>query len=140
MSTRADNYTQTQKIPDLFADFLNDLTPHPITKDLVRARNDQAIKQAVKNVVLTSLGERLYQPTIGSEVYTALFEPNDAIMEENLKFNIRNAIRFHEPRVEVINVEVFSFSEENRVSINIYFAIINSQTVQNINLILRRVR
>ena len=140
MSTRADNFTQTKKIPDLFSDFLDDLTPHPITKDIVRTRNDQSIKQAIKNIVLTNLGERLFQPTIGSEIGGALFEPNDIILEENLKFTIRSAIAFHEPRAQVLNVEVFSFSEENRVAINIYFSIINSTVVETVNLILRRVR
>lgn len=140
MSTRADNYTQTQKLPDLFSDLMNDLTPHPITKDLVRLKNDRSIRQAVKNIVLTGLGERMYQPTIGSEIAKALFEPNDIIMEENLRFHIQNAIRFHEPRVNVLNVEVFTFNEEDRVAINIVFSIINSPTVQNLNLLLRRVR
>jgi phage baseplate assembly protein W len=140
MSTRADNFTQTRKIPDLFSDFLNDLTPHPITKDIVRTKNDSSIKQAIKNIVLTNLGERLFQPTIGSEINGALFEPNDIILEENLKFTIRSAIAFHEPRAQVLNVEVFSFAEENRVAINIYFSIINSTVVETVNLILRRVR
>lgn len=140
MSTRADNFTQTKRIPDLFSDLMNDLTPHPITRDIVRLKNDNSIKQAVKNIVLTSLGERLFQPTIGSEIANALFEPNDIIMEENLKFSIQNAIRFHEPRVNVLKVEVYTFSEEDRVAINIFFSIINSIQVQNVNLILRRVR
>lgn len=140
MSTRADNFTQTKRIPDLFSDLMNDLTPHPITRDLVRLKNDNSIKQAVKNIILTSLGERLFQPTIGSEIANALFEPNDIIMEENLKFSIQNAIRFHEPRVNVLKVEVYTFSEEDRVAINIFFSIINSIQVQNVNLILRRVR
>jgi phage baseplate assembly protein W len=140
MSTRADNFTQTKKIPDLFSDFLDDLTPHPITKDLVRVKNDQAIKQSIKNIIFTRLGERLFQPTIGSEIANALFEPNDIILEENLKFTIRSAIAFHEPRASVISVDIFSYSEEDRIAVNIFFSIINSTTVQNLNLILRRVR
>jgi phage baseplate assembly protein W len=140
MSTRADNFTQTRKIPDLFSDFLNDLTPHPITKDLVRIKNEQSIKQSIKNIVLTNFGERLFQPTIGSNVNSALFEPNDVILQENLKLTIRSAIVFHEPRAQILEVEVFSFPEEDRVSINIYFSIINSTVIQNVNLILRRVR
>jgi len=140
MSTRADNFTQTKKLPDLFSDFLNDLTPHPITKDLGRVKNDQAIKQSMKNIVLTSLGERFFQPTIGSDVYNSLFEPNDIIMEENLRNAVTNALRFHEPRVNVIQVIVSSFPEEDRVALNVIFSIINSIQVQNLNLILRRVR
>ncbi len=138
MSSRADNYTQTA--PDLFSDFLNDLTPHPITKDLARLRNEQSIKQALRNIVLTAYGERFFQPNIGSDVKKYLFEPNDVVLAENVKFAIENAIRFHEPRVNVLGVEVNSFSEEDRLAVNIVFSIINSMTVQNLNLILRRVR
>jgi phage baseplate assembly protein W len=140
MSTRADNFTQTRKIPDLFSDFMDDLTPHPITKDVVRIKNEQSIKQSIKNIVLTNFGERLFQPTIGSNVNSGLFEPNDVILQENLKLTIRSAIAFHEPRAQIIEVEVFSFPEEDRISINIYFSIINSTVIQNVNLILRRVR
>jgi phage baseplate assembly protein W len=140
MSTRADNYTQIKTTPDLFSDFLNDLTPHPFNKDVGRLKNDQSIRQAVKNIVLTSLGERFFQPNIGSSVYRSLFEPNDVIMEENLRNAIDNAIRFHEPRVNIIDIQVYSYPEEDRVAINIVFAIINSIQVQNLNLILRRVR
>jgi len=140
LSTRADNFTQTRLTPDLFSDFLNDLTPHPFTKDVGRVKNDQSIKQALKNIILTNFGERFYQPNIGSDVNNTLFEPNDSILEENLKFGIENAIRFHEPRVNLLDVQVYTFSEENRVSINIVFSIINSVQIQSVNLILRRVR
>lgn len=140
MSTRSDHYTQTRVTPDLFSDFLDDLTPHPINKDLGRVKNDQSIKQALKNIILTNLGERPFQPNIGSDVYASLFEPNDVIMEENLRFAIQNAIRFHEPRVNLLDVQITSFYEEDRVAINIVFSIINSTQVQNVNLFLRRVR
>ncbi len=140
MSTRADNFTQTRKMPDLFSDFMNDLTPHPVTKDLARVKNEQSIKQALKNIILTNYNERFYQPTIGSSVYASLFEPNDVILRENLKAAIENAVRFHEPRVTLISVDIYNYSEEDRVAVNIVFAIINSPQVQNLNLILRRVR
>jgi hypothetical protein len=140
MSTRSDHFTQTKVTPDLFSDFLDDLTPHPISKDLGRVKNEQSIKQALKNIILTNLGERPFQPNIGSDVYASLFEPNDVIMEENLRFAIGNAIRFHEPRVNLIEVRVTSFAEEDRVAINIIFSIINSIQVQSVNLFLRRVR
>jgi hypothetical protein len=140
MSTRADNFTQTRVIPDLFSDFLDDLTPHPITKDLGRVKNEQSIKQALKNIIMTNLGERPFQPNIGSDVNASLFEPNDSIMAENLKFAIQNAIRFHEPRVNLIEVRVNSFYEEDRVAINLIFSIINSIQIQSVNMFLRRVR
>lgn len=140
MSTRADNYTQTQKTPDLFSDFLVDLTPHPITKDLARAKNDAAIKRSVKNLVLTNVTERLFQPTIGGNVKRVLFEPNDIIAASELEYEISNVIANHEPRVSLIQVQAQSNPNGNDLTVSIIFAIINSQTIQTVDLILRRIR
>jgi len=140
MSTRADRYTQLQKIPDLFSDFLNDLTPHPITKDVSRYRNEQSIKQAVKNLVLTNYNERPFQPNIGSSVYRSLFEPNDAFLEEDIIDSVTRTIESNEPRVSLVNVEVLPSPDENTILINILFFIINNTEPQSLDLVLRRVR
>lgn len=140
MSTRADRFTQTEKIPDMFSDFLTDLTPHPITKDLSRVRNDQSIRQSIRNLILTNYGERLFQPSIGSNVSASLFEPNDSFMEDSLEFSIRRTIESNEPRANIINLSVLTSPDENTVSINIVFSIINSMQTQSLDVILRRVR
>lgn len=140
MTTRADRYTQLQKVPDLFADFLTDLTPHPITKDVSRLKNEQAIRQSVKNLVLTNYGERPFQPTIGSNVYRSLFEPNDDFLADSLETSIRQTIVSNEPRVDPLNIRVLSTRDDNYISINIVFFIINSMQPQSIDVILRRVR
>lgn len=140
MTTRADRFTQLQKTPDLFSDFLADLTPHPISKDLVRLRNDVSIKQSVKNLVLTNYGERLFQPNIGSSVNRSMFEPNDFILVDDITSSIRKTIESNEPRVTLLDVNVVSRPDENNIRVNISFAIINTAQVQNLDLILRRVR
>lgn len=140
MTTRADRYTQLQKVPDLFADFLTDLTPHPITKDVSRLKNEQAIRQSVKNLVLTNYGERLFQPTIGSNVYRSLFDPNDQFLANSLETSVRQTITANEPRVNVLDVRVLRTKDDNYISINIVFFIINSMQPQSIDVILRRVR
>jgi phage baseplate assembly protein W len=140
MTTRADRFTQLQKVPDLFADFLDDLTPHPITKDLTRLRNDAAVRQSIKNLVLTNYNERPFQPNIGSNVNRSLFEPNDAFMEDELESSIRRTIEFNEPRASVLRVEATPQSDGFTVSINIVFSIINSMQPQSLDIILRRVR
>lgn len=140
MPTRADRYTQLQKIPDLFSDFLNDLTPHPITKDVTRVRNDEAVRQSIKNLVLTNFGERLFQPAIGSNVSRSLFEPNDGFLANDIEKSILDVIAYNEPRVVVSNVEVISSNQSDKLTINIVFSIINNPVPQNIDIILRRVR
>lgn len=140
MTTRADRFTQLQKVPDLFSDFLDDLTPHPITKDLTRIRNDAAVRQSIKNLVLTNYNERPFQPNIGSNVNRSLFEPNDLFLQDELESSIRRTIEANEPRATVINVEAIPQSDGFTVSINIVFSIINSMQPQSLDIILRRVR
>jgi phage baseplate assembly protein W len=140
MTTRAERFTQLQKTSDLFSDFMMDLTPHPITKDVVRLKNEVAIKQSIRNLVLTNYGERLFQPNIGSAVNRSLFEPNDFLLVDDITSSIRRTIEFNEPRVTLLNVEVLSNRDDNNVRVNIVFAIINSTEVQNLEVIIRRVR
>jgi phage baseplate assembly protein W len=140
MSTRADRFTQIQKIPDLFSDFMTDLTPHPITKDLVRLQNDKSIAQSLRNLVLTNYGERLFQPTIGSNVNRSLFEPADAFLEDEIESSIAKTIAANEPRVEILNVKATVSNDQSSVAVNIVFSIINSMQPQSLDLILRRVR
>ena len=140
MSTRADRFTQIQKLPDLFSDFMTDLTPHPVTGDLVRLQNDRSITQALRNLVLTNYGERPFQPNIGSNVNRSLFEPNDGFLEDGIESSIRRTIESNEPRVNLINVTVLPSPDNNTVSVNLVYSIINSMQPQSLDLILRRVR
>ena len=140
MTTRADRYTQLDKIPDAFADFLVDLTPHPITKDVSRSRNDQAIRQSIRNLVLTNYGERFFQPNIGSSVNRSLFEPDDLFLENDIIESINRTITTNEPRVSLVNVSVVPTDQDNSIRIDIAFYIINSMQLQSVDVILRRVR
>jgi phage baseplate assembly protein W len=140
MSTRADRFTQLQKVPDLFSDFLTDLTPHPITKDVMRVRNDLSVKQSIKNLILTNYTERPFQPTIGCNIYGSLFEPNDRFFFDNIESSIRNTILYNEPRATILDVQVQASQEEHSVRVSIVFALINSVEPQSLDIILRRVR
>lgn len=140
MSTRADKFTQTGKKKDLFSDFLNNFESHPVNKSLVRITNEQSVKQSIRNLVLTSLGERLFQPTIGSNVLRTLFEPNDLITAENIVFHITNTIKYNEPRANIVRVEAIPNDMTDSVAVNIVFSLINNPIPITLNLILKRVR
>ena len=62
------------KVSRNFKDLANSFLRNPVTKDLIVLKDQQAIKQAMKNLVLTSPGEKLFQPDVGSKVYQLLFD------------------------------------------------------------------
>lgn len=139
--SRADKITPQSKQQELFSDFLINFDRHPLSGDLAKVSNAESIKQSIRNLLLTSYGERLFNPVIGSNVYNALFEPLDGFTIEDIKTYITDTIFFHEKRVQTISVNVAaSPSDTNTLTATIEFAIINTGTTETLNLILRRVR
>jgi phage baseplate assembly protein W len=140
MSTRADQYTQLKQTPIQYTDFFDKFFAHPVTGDVATIKNADSIKQSLKNLIYTNYGERFFQPGIGSNVYKSLFEPNDQFVQEDLQYHIRETIEQNEPRVNLIQVYVKSDFDTDQIAVNIVFSIINTSAVQNLNMILQRVR
>ena len=57
-----------------------------------------------------------------------------------LERTIRNTIENFEPRVELISVNAATNIDNNRVNVSIIFTILNTRTVQAVNLSLERTR
>ena len=60
----------------IYADFTKDLAVNPVTGDLARIIDEEAVKESLKNLLLTDRGERLFQPEVGSDIRATLFENN----------------------------------------------------------------
>jgi phage baseplate assembly protein W len=139
MVSRADKFTQTQK-QEYFSDFLNNFDNHPVNTTLARVINENSVKQSIRNLILTNFGERLYQPTIGSDITKALFEPNDVVTAENITFFIKNTIKQNEPRAILLEVNVYPNPDRNLFDVNLVFSLINNNIPITLNVILKRVR
>jgi|TARA_B100001093_G_scaffold520028_1_gene612150 phage baseplate assembly protein W len=121
-----------------FKDLAISLKANPNTKDFSAVRNENAIKQSVRNLVLTQFGERPYQYDIGSRVTGLLFEPFDVFLAEDLRDEIYNTIQRLEPRVEVDAVNVREGIDENSIDIGIRYTIIGQQQSQTVEFLLER--
>ena len=126
------------KVSRSFQDLANSFAKNPVTKDLVVLKNQNAIKQAMKNLVLTSPGEKLFQSEVGSKVYQLLFEPLDAFTVDTLQAEITNTLRIFEPRVEVISVEITALDDYHELRVDVEYRIVGQPLVQTIDFILQR--
>jgi phage baseplate assembly protein W len=99
---------------------------NPDTGDLVRNINDYAIREAMKNLILTDNGERPFQPTFGSGVRRLLFDNIDETTSVFLKKEIEIAIFNHDPRVLLKDVSLVIDEDRNSVDITIFYTTINS--------------
>ena len=121
-----------------FKDLAISLKANPNTKDFSAVKNENAIKQSVRNLVLTQFGERPYQYDIGSRLTGLLFEPFDVFLAEDLRDEIYNTIQRLEPRVEVDAVNVREGIDENSIDIGIRYKIIGQQQSQTVEFLLER--
>ena len=109
-------------------------------KDIISLRDDRAVKNAVKNLLLTNFFERPFNSDIGANLRGLLFEPNDAITRIALRDNIQRTIRRHEPRVKLNSIEIDDQSEINAYRVTVHFLIKEYDANQQVEIILRRLR
>jgi phage baseplate assembly protein W len=82
------------------------------------------LKSNVRNLLLTRKGERLGQPTFGTNLHTLLFEPNDEELEQKIYDTIDNSIRNWLPQLTIreINIEATDeMKDKNSINVSIVF-------------------
>ena len=115
------------------------LNLHKIRKDIMPLRDDQAVKNSVKNLILTNFFERPFQPGLGANLRGLLFEPAGVITELALEDNIRRVLK-EEPRIEVAFVNIVDLSEKNAYRVTVKFNIKQFDSSAEVEVVLRRLR
>jgi phage baseplate assembly protein W len=123
-----------------FADLDLNFTPHPISKDIAKRFNENAVKTALKNLLLTSYYERPFHSEIGTPIRQLLFELPGPLNREIIRRAIEDTIVNFEPRVQIITIDVKYDPDNNNVDILIEFKVLNSITTTILELTLDRTR
>jgi hypothetical protein len=113
---------------------------HPVTKDVLKRTGNAAIVGALKNLILTNIGEKPFQPNFGSRIRGLLFEDVSFITANIIQTEISNSIKNYEPRVGVDAIRVQANPDQNRYDITIRFFINNLEAPVTINFFLEKVR
>lgn len=113
-----------ERISKEFKDLSMSLQVSPLNYDILALKNETAIARAVRNLVSTVPGERFFNPRVGSDISQSLFENIDPISASVIKSQIEETIKNYEPRVELVNVEVIPYYDNNEFNVNIRYNII----------------
>ena len=111
-----------------------------MTGDIVRRFDEQAIKNALKNLILTANYERPFHSEIGSPIKRLLFEPATPMLQVMMERAITDTVNNFEPRVELLNVEVVVSEDDYYVYVTIEFRIVNTSQPLTLDLTLERTR
>ena len=126
----------------------NDLNPNvyiglalPIKPDdnnvfsLTKNSYDQ-VRHNLRNLLLTNVGERVYQPEFGSRLRELCFEQLDESLPQRVEDEVRRAVNFWLPYVNIVEVETLT-QEDNKSKIFVrvkFSTTLNSDTLQQIEL------
>lgn len=123
-----------------FSDLDLNFTAHPVTGDVARLYDENAIKRSVRNLLQTNHFERPFHSEIGSQIRALLFEPASPILNTMLKRVIVDTITTFEPRVVVNTVTVSSNQDNNSLNVTLIFTIVNTVNPVTMNVVLQRTR
>ena len=138
---RADKYSLEQKKTEIYSDFLNSFEQNPLTGALARVTNEDSVKQSLRNIILTNIGERFYDSNKGSKIKQSLFELYDPSTVEIIRIQLGEAISAYEPRAIIQDIRLQEDLERNGYYVTLIFSIINipDQTF-SLDLSIQRVR
>lgn len=110
------------------------------TGDVYKKTDAEAVKQAVKNLVMTNRFEKPFLPNFGGNVRSMLFELADDETEDDIEQQIIATISRYEPRAEVLSVDAIVQEELNSLSVKITFRVISTNEVITIEQFIQRLR
>ena len=108
-----------------YSDLNLNFNKNPATKDVAKLRDVEAVKRAVRNLILTNRFERPFHPEIGSDIRSLLFENMTPVVEVLLKDRIKETIDVYEPRADVTDIIVSGDSDRNEYRVQIEFRVLN---------------
>jgi phage baseplate assembly protein W len=142
LSTEDGNLQKSTLISSRAVDYLDiDLTfaKRP-SGDIYKKKDAAAVKQSIKNLLLTDFYEKPFQPFFGGNLRAMLFELADEDTEDEVEENIRNAINKYEPRAEILTISVNVLPDQNDMRVSVYFKIVSTQETVTFTTNLSRLR
>ena len=115
-----------ERVSPGFKDISMTFQANPLNLDLIWLKNENAIARSVRNIVFTLPGEKFFDEQFGSRISASLFENIDDITAGVISDEISYSVTRYEPRVELIDVEVFPNFDSNGFDVTIVYNIIGA--------------
>jgi phage baseplate assembly protein W len=132
--------TPKSKKITIYQDFKKNLEVSPVSQDITVNKDEDAVKEALQNLILTDRGERLMQPNLGGNIRAMLFENITPAVLTLIEDQVRTTVELYEPRAELIDVTASSNIDDNIVRVNIVFYVKNNQQPISVDVFLERTR
>ncbi len=108
--------------------------------DVFKKNDAAAVKQAVKNLLMTNRGEKPFDNYYGGNLNNFLFENMVDIDTIEIKDKISHTIGAYEPRAMLRGVAVNALPDNNTIDVLVQFMVVSTMEIVDLNLELTRLR
>ena len=130
-----------ERISRGFKDISMSFEVNPINEDLITIKNNTAIARSIRNLVLTTPGERFFNEDLGSRVSEVLFDNLDEISASSIRDEIEETIIKFEPRVKLKDVLVKPNYDNHEFDVTVIYDVIGIEALpQQLNFALQSTR
>lgn len=108
--------------------------------DIYKKKDAAAVKQSIKNLILTNHYEKPFQPRFGGNITSYFFELAYDETADEIRDDIIQAIEVYEPRAKIIDVIVNVLPDQNSIAITIEFKVISTEELVTFTTTVSRLR
>ena len=108
--------------------------------DIFKKTNAAAVKQSIRNLLLTNFTERPFMHRFGGNLTDMLFRLSTEIDEANLENDITSSIQTYEPRAQVLSINSIISADNNEVRVTVKFLVISTLQQDTVEINLTRLR
>ena len=136
-STNTNNSKRANRI---YKDLDLNFGRNPITNDVNKLTDVEAVKRSVRNLINTNHYERPFHPELGSDVRSMLFEPMTPLTALNLQRKVAEVLNNFEPRINLQQILASPDLDRNSYALKIMFYVVGSNQPVEVETFLERLR
>ena len=110
------------------------------TGDVYKKIDAAAVKQSIKNILMTNRTEKPFEPFYGGNLNDFLFNLSETFSDFEIQEQVTLAINNYEPRARVLDVRSKLNPDRNSISVAVTFKVITTGQTETTVLSLTRVR
>ena len=136
----AGSLNKSKRATKQYRDLDLDFGRNSVTNDVNKLTDVEAVKRSVRNLINTSHFERPFHPELGSSIRAMLFEPITPMTALMLQRRVQEVLVNFEPRIRLVQIVANPNIDNNSYDLRIYFYVVGSNELVEVQSFLERLR
>src|SRR5210317_48395 len=136
----ASSTNKSKRSNRIYSDLDLNFTRNPVTNDIPKVEDVDAVKRSVKNLIQTNFYERPFHPELGCGIRELLFENFTPVTGIFIRRKVEEVITNFEPRARISQVAVNEQPDRNGIEVTVYFYVMNMPNPVSVTTVLQRIR